>query len=525
MAHTSMSISSEIIRYNNLRQSAVWHDRIVTVSQLLSRAAHLYGSATALIYQDESLSFKELYARACGMSEVLRQKGIGKGDIVLMLIENSIDFYIAYYGVVQTGAVIAPLNTFLTPQEVEHIVRDAHARLIILSDQWSQKLEGSILLSSETVIFSSLNSQAQKTSANNFIPVWQDPDELVVLLYTSGTTGFPKGVMLSSRNIITNVIQGLARMGLPDGLAHKLLGALPLFHSFAQFICVWGALFIGCSVIIVPKIERAYIIKAFKHIPTVVMGVPALFGLFCLLRIQEIEHVRYCVAGGDALPDKINAIFARLFGRKIAVGYGLTEASPLIAAFLEDELVDPGTVGPVCIGMQVKIINSEDGVELNPGQTGELWVKGDNIMMGYYQAPELTAQVLCDGWLRTGDSAYINNQNQLVLVGRLKDLIKHKGIKIYPGEIENIILNHPQVLQVAVIPREDVDTGQVPVAYVKVTKVSPEITEQLHALCRAKLALYKIPRTIICTTQDLPRTSLGKIDKKALIAQDKNMAD
>jgi len=340
--------------------------------------------------------------------------------------------------------------------------------------------------------------------------------EMAVLLYTSGTTGFPKGVMLSSANALINTIQGMPRIDF--NRQARVFCVLPLFHSFAQNTCVWASIIRGCTIILVPKIDRRMILKALKHKPDIFLGVPALYGLLCLLKTAPLGSVRYFVSGGDALPDKIRAAFELIYNRKICNGYGLTETSPLIAFDADDRLEPTSTVGRPVIDLAISL-RDEHGTEVPQGAVGQLWVKGPNVMLGYYNEPQKTAEVLQDGWLDTGDLAYLDARGKLVMSGRVKDLIIHKGLNIYPQEIENCILTHSAVLRVGVIGKKDESSGEVPIAFVQLRAEHENIEQELKELCRKNLAAYKVPREFMCSIQELPLTATSKVDKKKLRAR------
>ncbi len=534
---------SEQQLFDILYQASLFEGKLLFIGRLLERAASLAPNNVALMYKEQTISYHDLYARAVALSKLLQARGVQKKDRVLLFWENAIEFYVAYFAVLQLGAVIAPLNVFLTEAEVVHIIADAQPRLMIVSDELFERIKNSALpplvrLSdfpaasgcatadmTEAAALRSLPSQkarinegrapSDEQEITDFKITDLEPEEMAALLYTSGTTGFPKGVMTSSKNAMTNVLQGIARLKL--GLEHgeRLLGILPLFHSFAQFVCIWGAFFTCSTVIVVPRIERRYLLEGLKKQPTMFLGVPALYGLLLLLRRINLDSIKYFVSGGDALQDKICAGFELLYRRKICSGYGLTETSPLISAQLEDEAVSAATVGKLVVGIQAEV-RDENGKPLPQGQIGELWVKGDNIMLGYYNAPEATDAVLKNGWFNTGDNVYFDSENRLVIAGRVKDVIASKGIKIYPQEIENVIMSHPQVIRVGVIGREEKSVGQVPVAYVQVREITPTLETELQELCSSRLAPYKIPRAFICVTDGLPITATGKVDKKRL---------
>jgi long-chain acyl-CoA synthetase len=320
--------------------------------------------------------------------------------------------------------------------------------------------------------------------------------------------------MLSSRNIMTSIGQGLARFRwLVEG--ERIFGPLPLFHSFAQNTCVWSGLYAGCTVILIPKIERKYILEGLAQRPTIFLGVPALYGLLCLLKTAPLESVRAFVCGGDALPDKIRSAFALVYQRKLFNGYGLTETSPTIAIDLDDTTEPTNNVGQPVVGLECAV-RDDHGTDLPHGAIGQLWVRGDNVMLGYYNAPEMTQSVIKDGWFATGDLVYLDPKGKIVISGRSKDLIINKGINIYPQEIENVILLHPNVIRAGVIGKVDEAVGEIPIAFVQIREKDEEMAKSLKELCLKNLAAYKVPRQFICSVDPLPITATGKVDKKVL---------
>jgi len=487
--------------------------RLLYVGNLLQRAAQKFTEdVPALIYKDEPITYQELYARASALSKLLKEQGLQPRERVLICFENSPEFYVAYFAVLQAGAVVAPINTFLKEKELAHIVSDAQPRFIITSSDRKPLFEQTNGGNLPPII----TEQDMPTPGASFTPdepIELEPDEMAALLYTSGTTGLPKGVMLSSRNIITNTLQGLTRLQI--GYKERIFGVLPLFHVFAQAACVWSALFVGATVILVPKIDRRYILSALKHEPTSFIGVPALYGLMCLLKTAPLGSVKFFLSGGDAMPDKIRMYFELLYRRKICNGYGLTETSPVISIDCDDVAQPTNVVGKPVFGVECEM-RDEQLAALPEGQIGELWVKGPNVMLGYYNAQEQTEKVLRDGWFNTGDTMYIDKNGKLIITGRTKDLIIHKGINIYPQEIENVILGHPNVIRVGVIGKKDNTHGEIPIAYVQLRQEEEGIEEKLRALTSHQLAPYKVPRSFICSVEELATTATGKVDKKVL---------
>ncbi|BDC34902.1 long-chain-fatty-acid--CoA ligase [Candidatus Dependentiae bacterium Noda2021] len=509
-----MSNHSERAVFDSLYQSIQVHGAVMPVGGLLQRAAQKFPERTALVFQDKPITFKHLYYQAINFSKFLAEKGLKAQERVLLFIENSPFFYNAYFAAAQLGAVVVPLNTFLSEQELEHIINDSKPALIIttktLVDRVNAKSHGIATITDQEVV---LPTDVPSTLPD-FVIEKQNENAMAVLLYTSGTTGLPKGVMLSSKNIMTNVLQVVARVGITG--EERVFGILPLFHSFAQNICIWSSFFLGAAVILLPKIDRRSIYAGLAQKPTVIVGVPALYGLFCLFKNLNFENVKYFVSGGDALPDKIRAGFEILYGRKICNGYGMTEASPVIAAELEDIRLATSTIGKPMVRMECAIRDANNSVTLPPFHIGQICVKGDNVMLGYYNAQEATNAILQDGWLQTGDLGYLDESGRIVISGRVKDLIAHKGFKIYPQEIENVLMGHPLVMNVGVIGVKQVDVGEIPVAYVQVKECTDALQQELLELCRKKLAPYKIPKQFVCTVEPLPVTTTNKVDKKVL---------
>ena len=502
--------------YNELRAAISNSDgSLLNLGQLLWYAYQKFPDNVALIQADQAVTYKQLFYRASLFSQKLTAQGIKPRDRVLLFFENSIEFYIGYYAIVQLGAVVAPLNTFLKERELHHIITDSQPVLLVASTALLQKLVENNIDAQVPVLTEhdmDLTSAIDETICKP-IPALLESKEMAALLYTSGTTGLPKGVMLSSKNILTNCIQTIARLGFVQD--ERVFGVLPLFHSFAQFACVWAPFLMGCTVILVPKIERRYIVEGLTHKPTMFIGVPALFGLLCLMKNAEVDSVNYFASGGDAMPDKIRAGFELIYRRKIAAGYGLSETSPVLTADLDDTTEPTMNVGRPLIGITIAIRN-EQGQSLPDGQIGEIWVQGDNVMLGYYNEPKKTAEVIKDGWFDTGDLGYIASHGKLIITGRLKDIIVNKGFKIYPQEIENVLLMHQNVMRAAVVGELDEATGEIAVAYVQVKDKQDGIEQALRELCERNLAAYKVPRKFIIVTHNLPVTGTGKVDKKVL---------
>lgn len=509
-----MSREQEKILFNRLYNNSIRSDgTLIYAGRLLWRAMRERGDSIALIYNAVTITYNQLYCRASSLSTILREsyalKPRSKG---IIFFENSPEFYIAYFALWHAGVVVVPVNTFLKEKELAYIITDSAPSIIITSSAHVSLFEKTGVDLPLIVTEQEMVHDTEKDMSEDDSIIDLGADDLAALLYTSGTTGVPKGVMLSSRAIMTNVLQIAALLGI--GHQERIIGVLPLFHSFAQNTCIWAAFFYGCGVILVPKIDRKAIIEGLEQKPTIFLGVPALYGLLCMMKNASLSTVRLFVSGGDALPDKIRMGFSLLYRRKIVNGYGLTETSPVIAVDLDDYTKPTSCVGVPLVNIECAI-RDDQGRDLPVEAVGVIWVKGDNVMMGYYNAPKATEKVLKNGWFDTGDLGYLNHQGMIVITGRQKDLIIHKGFNIYPQEIENVILSHSNVIRVGVVGKHDGD-GEVPIAFVQLRQEQKDIDTQLRSLCIQHLAAYKRPKKFICQTKELPLTATGKIDKKVL---------
>lgn len=487
----------------------------LTTNQLLPRAAKNWPDKTALICQNkelfEKINYKNLFEKALLCAKKYLDLKISKGDRVIIYYENSIEFYCAYFGLWHIGAIAIPLNVHLSDQEISNIIFDAAPKAIIVSNTLNEKLSPDI---NNIIIINDIPEIISKGSRSEINRVEQNHEDTVVILYTSGTTGTPKGVMLSSKNIISNINQGLTAFNFD--YTDIVYCPLPLFHSLPQNMCMWAPFMIGATAITVSKVDRITLVKAFEHNPTIIVTVPAMYGLFLKLRNLDFSKYRYCFSGGDVLPDKIQKYFELVYRRKISNGFGMTETSPFIAVNSNEWTTAISNVGKPFPGISAEV-RGDNGEVLPKNTIGTLWVKGDNIMKGYYNAPEATNDILKNGWLNTGDLCYINNNDEIVLSGRAKDLIINKGVKIYPQEIETILYKNSDVLQVAVIGKKDSDSmDEIPIAFIGTNANNIEALEQeLKNLCEQYLATYKIPRKFVIL-RELPMTATGKIDKKGL---------
>jgi len=502
-------------RYQELYDNLQHNGSLIYVGQLLKQASEKWHNKSAVICENEKISYKELYRNSTKFADYLKQKlpKLKTTDAIILIYENSIEFYIAYFATWHLGAVVVPLNTFLLESEILKIIAEVEPRLIIISSKYLKKFSGienlGIALSGQRDI-ETVSSAEDSTAIS--IAAEKNPRETVAILYTSGTTGMPKGVMLNSENIIINSIQAASRFQITNN--DVMFCPLPLFHSLPQNTCIWFNLVVGITAIIVSKIDRQSMIKGLENQPTVIMAIPAIYGLFCKIRTLQFPKIRYFFSGGDILSDKIRKYFGLIYKRKICNGYGLTETSPFISVDIDDYLKPTTNVGAPFIGIECAIRDTTMK-HLTSGDTGIIWIKGKNVMQGYFKDPVSTAQVIVDGWFNTGDIGFLDDSGKIVITSREKDIIKSKGMQIFPQEIENVLLANNKITQAAVIGIHDSD-GEYPIAVVESQEHNQEaLITELFEVIKQNLAEYKTPKKILVKTQ-LPLTGTGKIDKKKI---------
>ncbi len=468
------------------------------------------------LYGATPVTYRELGIQVGRYREVLAGKGITRGDRVGLLATNSPAFMYTYFAAQQLGAVTVPLNSMLTDAEADYIVRDAGVRLLV-----SMK---PVDVATDVLLLGELAELAQAVGEPGPAPDLTEVAETAVctLIYTSGTTGRPKGAMLSHRNLVSNVRQ--FNQALPHRAEDNVLCALPMYHCFGWTTCVMNPLLVGAGITPVASPLPSEITKAIAtYGVTVVFLVPPLYHL--LLRSGEVEaldSVRLFVSGGASLPEPVAKGFAEGFGRPILEGYGLSEASPVVAVNLESKN-KIFSIGPALPTVDVRI-DGTDPAHYTAGTIGELLVRGDNVMSGYWNLPEASAEALKDGWLHTGDLAYMDEDRYIYIVDRSKDMIIVNGENVYPREVEDAMYRYPGVSEVAVVGHKDGLRGQYVCAYVVMKDGETFDKQQMRRFLSEQLAGFKLPRKYV-VLDALPKNSTGKILKRVLQESETFAAD
>ncbi|MFZ2173124.1 MAG: long-chain fatty acid--CoA ligase [Rhodococcus sp. (in: high G+C Gram-positive bacteria)] len=515
---------------------------MLNLSVLLEDSARRYPDRVALVLGDTRITYGELDARSNQVANLLIERGIEPGDTVALSFPNVPEFAIVYYGIVKAGAVVVPLNILLKGREIAYHLEDSGARAYFCFEGGADLPIGEFGRAGFAAVPQCRDmfvagadpgtdaagvhglDTALAGVSGNFSAAVRRPNDTAVILYTSGTTGKPKGAELSHSNMVMNAVTA-NRLFDSNPIRHDTyLVTLPLFHSFGQTVTMNAGLSVGATLVLLPRFEARAALKLMTDEGiTVFAGVPTMYwGLLGALdEGVDVDRIagtmRRAISGGAALPVEILTQFAERFGVQILEGYGLSETSPL-ALFSDPEREPrPGSIGVPVWGVEARLVYEDWNTVTDVDAVGEIALRGHNVMSGYLGRPEATAEVLRDGWLRTGDLARRDADGFYYIVDRAKDLIVRGGFNVYPREIEEVLITHDAVSLAAVIGVPDESHGEEVKAFV-ILEPGRQVTEaELIAWCRDQMAGYKYPRSIEFTAV-LPMTATGKILKRELVA-------
>ena len=472
---------------------------------------------------DLEMTYAELDRAAAGFAASLLERGLERGDRVALLVPNVPEFTIAYFGILYAGGTVVPINMLAAAPEVTYYLEDSGARLIVVhplfrdaGQQGAAVIDVPVVAAASDGSTDSVGEMAQ-TKPIEFL---EDtlPSDTAVVLYTSGTTGKPKGAELTHSNLFLNCSVVVPKLFPSISGGHSALATLPLFHSFGQSVIQNGMIAAGGSFTLLARFtpEDAFGLIE-KHRLTLFAGVPTMF--FGLLhhdgdRAYETSSLRICLTSGAPMPAEVMSAFEEKFNVEILEGFGLSETSPVASFNTPDRPRKAGSVGYPVWGVEMCILD-EEGKALPDGERGEICIRGHNIMKGYLGRPDATAEALLGGWFHSGDVGYRDEDGCYWIVDRKKDMILRGGFNVYPREIEEILYEHESVAEAAVIGVPDASHGEeikAVVALLPGAKISPE---QLRDFCKERLAAYKYPREIEFI-DELPKGPTGKILKRAL---------
>ncbi|AIM17378.1 fatty acid--CoA ligase family protein [Neobacillus sp.] len=513
----------------------------MNLSSQLRDTAKVSAEKVAYYFMGQSSTYAELDEAITKFASGLAKLGVKQGDHIALLLGNSPQFVISFYGALRLGATVIPVNPIYTVDEIEYILNNGDVKVVVGLDMMIPLAEKvhTFLPTVERYIICETehNGLNQKGIANlsvypklkSFTDVissgdlsFQDAvlhdDDTAVILYTSGTTGKPKGAMLTHKNLYSNAkdVGDYLNMNNDD----RVITTLPMFHVFCLTVALNAPLLRGATLLIVPKFSPKEIFQVAKNYKaTVFAGVPTMYNFLYQYpegNPEDLKTLRLCISGGASLPVSLLNNFEKKFNVLISEGYGLSEASPVTCFNPLDRPRKPGSIGTSIINVETKVVN-ELGEEVPHGVVGELIVRGPNVMKGYYKMPEETAAVLKNGWLYTGDMARMDEEGYFYIVDRKKDLIIVGGYNVYPREVEEVLYEHPDIVEAVVLGVPDPNQGEAVHAYV-VSK-NPGLTDvDIISYCKEHLAKYKVPSSVFFL-EELPKNTTGKILRRALKAQ------
>lgn len=520
--------------------------------RLLADTAKKFPNKVAVYFFDTKLTFRDLDVLSWKFANVLRHLGARKGDRVALFLPNCPQFLICYYGALKAGCCVVPFNPRYKEHEIVFQMNDSEAEIVVALDAVYDELKKArdktrlkhVIITHMIDylpplyrMFASAKGVQPRSFPNTLemeelmgkvraeeLEVEADPiRDVATILYTGGTTGVPKGAMLTHYNLYSNVVQ-LVHWSNVSVDKDVVLAVLPFFHSYGMTACMNVPITVGIPAVQLPRFDVRETLEAIeKYKPTIFPGVPTIYISILNykdLKSYNLKSIRLCVSGAAPLPEEVAKKWREVTGGMIVEGYGLTETSPVTHCNPLDDIskVKYGSIGIPISNTEAKVVDPDDwNVELKPGEIGEIAVKGPQVMIGYWKRPDETAKTLRDGWLYTGDMGFVDEDGYFHVVDRKKEMINVGGLKALPRDIEEVIYQHPAVKMAAVIGIPDPRLGEVPKAYV-VLKEGHEgkvTAEGIIAFCKERLAGYKVPRQVEFR-KDLPTSLVGKVLRRVL---------
>ena len=486
----------------------------------LTQTAKEHGGRPAIKCDDLVLTYVELQDGARRVAALLKSKGVGSGDRVGLVLPNVPPFPVLFYGALAVGAVVVPMNPLLKGREVKYYLEDSGASIVFAwKDMAEEAGKGASQVGIECVEVGLDFAEVLGQHAPDLEVVAREDDDTVVLLYTSGTTGQPKGAELTHHSMSTNAATS-AEMLIELTEEDVVMGCLPLFHVFGLTCGLNASILKGSCLTLIPRfdVEKALEIVGRDHV-TVFEGVPTMYA--GLLHAQSADRanmssLRTCISGGSAMPVEVMKNFEEKFDCVVLEGYGLSETSPVASFNQPGQERKAGSIGTAVRGVQMKVVDDDDE-DVAQGEVGEIVIKGENVMKGYWGREEDTAEAIKDGWFHTGDLAKIDQDGYFFIVDRKKDLIIRGGYNVYPREVEEALYEHEAVAEVAVIGIPDDNLGEEVGAAVALKPGANVSAEDLRAFAKERLAAYKYPRAVWIVTE-LPKGPTGKILRREVSA-------
>jgi long-chain acyl-CoA synthetase len=503
----------------------------MNVADLVRETARRLPDKAALVFQDAPVTYAQLDAEIDKAAAGLAALGIKPGDRVALLVHNVPHFVYAYYGTLRAGGVVIPLNTMLTGEEIAYILADAQTRVVIAAEPFAPAVDGlreTLPMLSHVVIAGTrapvgAMTWEQMTSHGSTPPAIEPkPTDLAALPYTSGTTGKPKGAMLSHANLLANLEQMSGVPMLAEAENDVVLLVLPLFHIYALNVILGLTMKVGATALLMERFDAGQSLGALeRHKVTVLFGAPPMFIAWVNtpgIERYDLSSVRLAVSGAAALPGAVLEEFRRKTGITIWEGYGLTETAPAVTSNAMGDVAKPGSIGKPLPGVEVRLVD-EDGTDVEEGDPGEIIVRGANVFSGYWNQAAAGSDALTqEGWLRTGDVGYEDDDGYIFLIDRKKDLVIVSGFNVYPREVEDVLYRHPKVAECAVIGIPHPYTGEAVKALIVLRQGETATEEEIIESCKRSLARFKCPQ-VVEFVAELPHLPTGKVLKRVLREQ------
>ncbi|HEY8809616.1 MAG TPA: long-chain fatty acid--CoA ligase [Solirubrobacterales bacterium] len=491
----------------------------MNLASILTESAQRLPDAPAIRLGEAELSYGDLDDGSARLATLLHEKGVRSGDRVGVMLPNVPEFPVAYYGVLRAGAIVVPMNVLLKRREIAFYVEDSGAKVLLAWHGFCDEAgdgaaeAGAELVEIEPTAFATTLAELEPTPGL----AETGEDDTAVILYTSGTTGKPKGAELTHANLARNADVS-SRTTSEIGAGDVVLGALPLFHSFGQTVAMNASLRVGACLTLVPKFDPGEALATMQRDSvTHFYGVPTMYG--ALLHHPDRESfdtssLRICITGGASMPVEVLRGFEDAFGAKVMEGYGLSETSPVACSNHPDRERKAGSIGTPIEGVEMQVVNENDE-PVGQGEVGEIVIRGHNIMKGYWQRPEATEEAMRSGWFHSGDMARVDEDGFFYIVDRKKDLIIRGGYNVYPREVEEVLYEHPKIREAAVVGVPHDQWGEEIGAAVVLHEGEKLSPEEISTYVKDRIAAYKYPR-VVWFIDELPKGPTGKILKREI---------
>jgi long-chain acyl-CoA synthetase len=491
----------------------------LNLASILTNSAERTPASPAIRLGGVELTYGELEDRSARLATLLRETGLGQGDRVGVMLPNVPEFPVAYYGVLRAGGVVVPMNVLLKRREIAFYLADSGAKQLLAWHGFAEEARAGAAEAGAELKEVEPSALAAELAGREATPGLAETDEsdTAVILYTSGTTGKPKGAELTHLNLFRNA-EVSSRTTCEITAGDVVLGALPLFHSFGQTVSMNTSLMVGACLTLVPKFDPTEALETMQRdAVTHFYGVPTMYG--ALLHHPERQSfntsaLRSCITGGASMPVEVLRGFEEAFGCVVLEGYGLSETSPVACSNHPDTERKPGSIGTPIEGVEMRVVDEDDN-PLPQGEVGEIVIRGHNVMKGYWQRPEATAEAMRGGWFHSGDIARVDEDGYFYIVDRKKDLIIRGGYNVYPREVEEVLYEHPKIREAAVVGVPHDEWGEEIGAAVVLHEGEELAPEDVSAYVKERIAAYKYPR-IVWFLEELPKGPTGKILKREI---------